>query len=202
MEHEKLDIRKTQIIYDDALFIFLDHLRAKYKLVNGQDCSYTERFFIQLWDETEVYTQTKYNKKSNQADKFSLIIALLSPYRTFERWEDVINDDWSAAEYNNPHDQHCCCKHKIYNAYKMTNRKTQMSVIVGSSCVTSRMITNKGLVLDMEALVAETAKRKRQQKKTAELREQQDIITISTASQALSYPHGKVNWQRWRGIMV
>tara|TARA_R110001606_G_scaffold371133_1_gene527834 strand:+ start:2894 stop:3502 length:609 start_codon:yes stop_codon:yes gene_type:complete len=202
MEHKKLDIRKTQIVYDETLFIFLDHLRAKYKLGKGQDCSYTERFFKQLWDETESYTQDNYRETSNQADKFSLIVALLSPYRSFDRWEDVINDDWSAAHYNNPHSQHCCCKHLIHNAYKMTNKKTGMSVIVGSSCVTSRMITNKSLQLNIEALVAQTRKKKKTEKKIRDEHDRQDIITKTSLDRAQSYPHSKVNWGRWRGVRV
>ena len=196
------EIRETKIIYDELLFDYLDRLKTKYKLTNGHNCSHTERFFYQLWEDTDTFIQNTYGLKSNHADKFSLIVALLSDYRSFDKWEDVINDDWTFYDFPNAHGGRCCCNHRIHNAYVMKNTNTGMSVIVGSECVKSRMITNTALQTKREAAVKRANKRRRVEKAEAEEMSQQDDVMRVTLFEAMSYPHAKVNWGRWRGTEI
>tara|TARA_R110002033_G_scaffold121160_1_gene164187 strand:- start:450 stop:644 length:195 start_codon:yes stop_codon:yes gene_type:complete len=64
------------------------------------------------------------------------------------------------------------------------------------------MITNKSLQLNIEALVAQTRKKKKTEKKIRDEHDRQDIITKTSLDRAQSYPHSKVNWGRWRGVRV
>ena len=72
--------------------------------------------------------------KLKKPDYFALFALLIERENEAKRWEDVMKNV-EECEFHSDIVYQCCCSHRINYVYRIINKKTKLSLLVGSECV-------------------------------------------------------------------
>lgn len=149
-----MDVNITTIKYDNTLFYFLDLLQIKYNLNKLGSINYVKSAFDDIRNfihkNTHLLNYTSQDNKSHNKNYFAIFIALISDYRNYNNWEELMIHCYKMEEipensYDNDISITCCCGQHISNIHSIQNTLTGKKVIVGCHCVQKNMILNEDI---------------------------------------------------------
>tara|TARA_Y100000591_G_scaffold139303_1_gene119641 strand:- start:390 stop:1025 length:636 start_codon:yes stop_codon:yes gene_type:complete len=193
-----MSVNETSIIYDEKLFTFLDKIEKLFDTDHLGSTGYSERVYREIrgFISTNIYdlNHTK-NPHCNNKDFFAIFIALISDYRNYNEWEELINACYKMEDVPDHEHEHvsnltCCCGHNITNVYSIQNKSTSKKVIVGCDCVKKNMITNE----DVQNQVKNIKKNKNKRRK--KIKESKEKYNQCPQCKKYCIDNDKLNWKK------
>lgn len=147
--HEEL---KTEISY-------LNILSQQYPAIQKSQDTIREWFHGHMGDLNYCETNTKKKNALSKPNAYALMVGLISDYHTHNKWEDVMKDFtnisfcektkrvFQVVELGEVDEQGyvCACGKTIHYLFTIETDKTNLKLVIGSSCIKKILIHNQVL---------------------------------------------------------